>query len=204
MATLPSLYCFLGEPPFSPTLFRYYGDTEEEVAWMVPSRPFTLTVLVGADTFFNFSAAVPERIASIIASLARAGSATLPPDPCPVLGLGCADGGGGGGGSMEGGGGGGGVKAGGERKDGDRGGEGDRPFSSEDFLIFSSSPAASDLVCRNLGVVLCARIAASRADLSFSSSTYALFFTAEPRLDAGTFLRLSLPPAVWMASIKEL
>lgn len=40
---------------------------------MVPSLPFTWTVFAGTATFLSLSAADPERMASSIASLAKAG-----------------------------------------------------------------------------------------------------------------------------------
>lgn len=105
-------------------------------------------------TFFSPSAADPERMASSIASLAKAGFTG-------VLALGCATvlslpwgktGGGGGGATMGagGGGGGGGVKTGGEVevKEGEEGGLARLSSTEATFLNFSSSSAASDLTCR--------------------------------------------------------
>lgn len=95
----------------------------------------------------------PERMASSIASLAKAGF-------MPWIALGCATvlglpwgktGGGGGGAIMGAGGGGGGsdgVKTGAQVKEGEEGGPALLSSSEATFLNFSSSSAASDLVCR--------------------------------------------------------
>lgn len=106
-------------------------------------------------TFFSLPEADPERMASSIASLAKTGFLEV---LALVLGLPWGKTGGGGGGAnmgAGGGGGGGGVKTGGEVqvKDGGEGdgeGVGPAPLSSTEatFLNLSSSPAASDLVCR--------------------------------------------------------
>lgn len=105
-------------------------------------------------TFFSLSAAEPERMASSIASLAMAGfMAVLELGCATVLGLPWGKTGGGGGCAIigAGGGGGGGVKTGREVqvKEGEEGKYGGPALlsSSEVFLNFSSSSAASDFVC---------------------------------------------------------
>lgn len=93
-------------------------------------------------------------MASSIASLAKAGFIGTLALGCATVVLGLLWGktrGGGGGAIMGAGGGGGGVKTGGEQvKEGGQGEEGEFGLlsSSEAFLNFSSSSAASDLVCR--------------------------------------------------------
>lgn len=116
------------------------------------TTPTTHAVFFCICTFFSLSAADPERMASSIASLAKAGSRG-------VLALGCATvpgfpwgktGGGGGGATV--GAGGGGVETDGEVEV-TGGGEAEEGalalFSSSEatFLNFSSSSAASDVVC---------------------------------------------------------
>lgn len=77
-------------------------------------------------------------------------------------------------------------------------------LSSDTVLLkISSSSEASDLVFRSLPELPWALMAAIRADLSFSSSVYDGFFMLlGPEVDI--FLRRSLPPPVWMASIRLL
>lgn len=116
--------------------------------------------LVCISTFFSLSAADPERIASSIAALAKAGFiGVLALGSITVLGLPCGKIGGGGGANVGagssggGGGGGGGVKTGGkvEVKEEGAGKDADSAHLSTSeaaFLNFSSSTAASDLVCR--------------------------------------------------------
>lgn len=101
-------------------------------------------------TFFSLSAADPERMASSMASLAKPGfKGVLALGCATMVGLPCGrEGGGGGGANM---GDGGGVRIGEvEVKEGgeDEGGRSALlSFSEAIFLNFSSSPAASDLVC---------------------------------------------------------
>lgn len=99
----------------------YCRGSVEEVAWIVPSLPFTWTVFVGTATFFSLSAADPERMASSIASLAKAGfTGVLALGYAIALGFPWGKAGGGGGSAIMGAGGccggrgGGGVEAGGD------------------------------------------------------------------------------------------
>lgn len=114
---------------------------------------------MGTVTFFSLSAADPERMASSIASRAKAGfMAALALGCATVLDLPWGKTGGVGGGTIIGaGGGGGGVKIGvqlKERGEGEEGGPALLSSSEAAFLNFSSSSAASDLVVLSLPELL--------------------------------------------------
>lgn len=127
----------------------------EEVAWIVPSLPFTWTVFVGAATFLSLSAADPVRMASSMASLANAGfMGVLVFGYATDLGLAWGKTGGGGGGAVMAAEGGGELKT-REAQVKDEDVEDPRCLSSSEAtsLNFSSSLAASDLVFFNLLVL---------------------------------------------------